>query len=93
MRSCDPECDSAIVALTIAGLDEEEATRLVSALRPALPEATAEDLTQIVLSSSVLDALRSAHVNIRVPDELKSVIPHLTPLIKNSKLKGWLGLK
>jgi hypothetical protein len=93
MRTCDPECDSAIVALTIAGLDEDQATRLVSELRPALPEATAEDLTQIVLSSSVLSALRSAHVNIRIPDELKSVIPQLAPLLKNSKLKSWFGLR
>ncbi|PWT78346.1 MAG: hypothetical protein C5B58_15400 [Acidobacteria bacterium] len=91
MRSCDPECDSAILALTIAGLDEGQATRLVSALRPALPEATAEDLTQIVLSSSVLSALQSAHVNIRIPDELKSVLPQLAPLLKNSKLKSWFG--
>jgi hypothetical protein len=87
------ECDAAIAALAIAGIDRQQAAEMVAALHPVLPEATAEDLTQIVLSSSVLSALRSAHVNIRIPDELKSVIPQLTPLIKNSKLKGWFGLK
>ena len=87
------ECDAAIAALAIAGIDRQQAAEMVASLHPVLPEATAEDLTQIVLSSSVLSALRSAHVNIRIPDELKAVIPQLTPLIKNSKLKGWFGLK
>jgi hypothetical protein len=38
-----------------------------------------------------LNALQSAHVNIRIPDELKAVIPQLAPLLKNSKLKSWFG--
>jgi hypothetical protein len=66
---------------------------MVTALHPVLPEATAEDLTQIVLSSSVLSALRSAHVHVRVPDEFKSLVPQLTTFLKNSKLKAWLGLR
>ena len=87
------ECDDAIAALAIAGIDQQQATAMVTALHLVLPEATAEDLTQIVLSSSVLSALRSADVQVRVPDELKSLIPQLTPLLKNSKLKSWLGLR
>jgi hypothetical protein len=87
------ECNDAIAALTIAGIDQQQAAEMVTALHPVLPEATAEDLTQIVLSSSVLSALRSAHLHVRVPDELKSLIPQLTALLKNSKLKSWLGLR
>jgi hypothetical protein len=86
------ECDAAIAALVIAGIDDQQATEMVAALHPVLPEATAEDLTQIVLSSSVLSALRSGHFHVRVPDEFKCLIPQLTPLLKNSKLKSWFGL-
>jgi hypothetical protein len=86
------ECDSAIAALVIAGIDEQQATEMVAALHPVLPEATAEDLTQIVLSSSVLSALRSGHFHVWVPDEFKSLIPQLTPWLKNSMLKSWFGL-
>jgi len=87
------ECDDAIAALAIAGIDQQQATAMVAALHPVLPEATAEDLTQIVLSSSVLRALRGADVQVRVPEEFKSLIPQLTSLLRNSKLKSWLGLR
>ena len=87
------ECNDAIAALGIAGIDQQQATAMVAALHPVLPEATAEDLTQIVLSSSVLRALRNADVHVRVPDEFKSLIPQLTTLLRNSKLTSWLGLR
>ena len=87
------ECDDAIAALAIAGIDHQQAAAMVAALHPVLPEATAEDLTQIVLSSSVLSALRSSNVHVRVPDELKSLITQLISLLKISKLKSWLGLR
>jgi len=70
------ECDDAIAALAIAGIDQQQATAMVAALHPVLPEATAEDLTQV-----------------RVPEEFKSLIPQLTSLLRNSKLKSWLGLR
>jgi hypothetical protein len=41
------ECEAAIAALVIAGIDRQEAIQMVSALSPVLPEATAKDLTQI----------------------------------------------
>ena len=86
------ECNEAIAALAIAGIDQQQATAMVAALHPVLPEATAEDLTQIVLSSSVLRALRSADVQVRVPDEFKSwsAANHIA---ENSRLKSWLGLR
>jgi hypothetical protein len=89
------ECEAAITALVIAGIDREEATRRVSALHPALPEATAEDLTQIVLASSALNELRSVNLQFRLPEEFKSLIPQLAPLLdylrKTPKLKSWFG--
>ena len=89
------ECEAAIAALVIAGIDRQEATQMVSALHPVLPEATAEDLTQIVLTSSTLNELRSVNLQFRVPEELKSLIPQLTPLLdylrKTPKLKSWFG--
>ena len=89
------ECEAAIAALVIAGIDRQEATQMVSALHPVLPEATAEDLTQIVLTSSTLNELRSVNLQFRVPEELKSLIPQLTPLWdylrKTPKLKSWFG--
>jgi hypothetical protein len=67
---------------------------MVAALHPVLPEATAEDLTQIVRSSAALNKLRNVNLQFRVPDELKSLIPQVAPLLdsprKNTKLKPWL---
>ena len=89
------ECEAAIAALVIAGIDREEAARTVSALHPVLPEATAEDLTQIVLASSALNELRSVNLQFRLPEEFKSLIPQLAPLLdylrKTPKLKSWFG--
>ena len=89
------ECEAAIAALVIAGIDRQEAIQMVSALHPVLPEATAEDLTQIVLTSSTLNELRSVNLQFRVPEEFKSLIPQLTPsldyLRKTPKLKSWFG--
>jgi hypothetical protein len=91
------ECDSAVAALVIAGIDKQQAAEMVAALHPVLPEATAEDLTQIVLSSATLAELRKVNLQFRVPDELKSLIPQVAPLLgslrKNTKLKSWLGLR
>jgi hypothetical protein len=89
------ECEAAIAALVIAGIDRQEAIQMVSALHPVLPEATAEDLTQIVLTSSTLNELRSVNLQFRVPEEFKSLIPQLAPLLdclrKTPKLKSWFG--
>jgi hypothetical protein len=52
---------------------------MVAALHPVLPEATAEDLAQIVRSSAVLNELRNVNLQFRVPDELKSLIPQVAP--------------
>jgi hypothetical protein len=51
----------------------EVAARLRGKLPSAdvLPEATAEDLTQIVLTSSTLNELRSVNLQFRVPEEFK----------------------
>jgi hypothetical protein len=89
------ECEAAIAALLIAGIDRQEAIQMVSALHPVLSEATAEDLTQIVLTSSTLKELRSVNLQFRVPEEFKSLIPQLAPLLdclrKTPKLKSWFG--
>jgi hypothetical protein len=74
--------------------------KMVSALSPVLPEATAEDLTQIVLTSSTLNELRSVNLQFRIPEEFKSLIPQLAPLLdylptKNAKAEVlvWTTLK
>ena len=89
------ECDAAIAALAIAGIDRQQAAEMVAALHPVLPEAPAEDLTQIVLSSATFNELRNVNLHFRVPEELKSLIPQVIPLLdslrKNTKLKSWLG--
>jgi hypothetical protein len=89
------ECEAAIAALVIAGIDSQEATQKVSALYRVLPEATAEDLTQIVLTSTTLSELRTAGLQFRVPEEFKSVVPQLAPLLEylrqTPKLKSWFG--
>jgi hypothetical protein len=87
------ECEVAIAALVIAGIDRQEATQKVSALHRVLPEATAEDLTQIVLTSITLSELRRAGLQFRMPEEFKSIIPQLAPLLEylrqTPKLKSW----
>ena len=89
------ECEAAIAALVIAGIDRQEATQMASALHRVLPEATAEDLTQIVLTGSTLKELRSVNLQFRVPEEFKSVVPQLAPLLEylrqTPKLKSWFG--
>jgi hypothetical protein len=89
------ECEAAIAALVIAGIDKQEATQMVSALHRVLPEATAEDLTQIVLTSTTLNELRRAGLQFRVPEEFKSLIPQLAPFLdylrQTPKLKSWFG--
>jgi hypothetical protein len=89
------ECEAAIATLVIAGIERQEAIQMVSALHPVLPEATAEDLTQIVLTGSTLKELRSVNLQFRVPEEFKSLLPQLAPLLdclrKTPKLKSWFG--
>jgi hypothetical protein len=91
------ECEAAIAALEIAGIDRQEATQMVSELHRVLPEATAEDLTQIVLTSTTLNELRTAGLQFRVPEEFKSLIPQLAPLLdylrQTPKLKSWFRLR
>lgn len=88
------ECDRAVAALAIAGIDKDEATDMVSALYTIFPDATGIDLTQIVLTTK---SMRSANTQLLPPELTRflETIPDLTRFLetmrKNSWLQGWFG--
>ena len=88
----NPECEAAIAALCALGVDKTKGTEVIATLHRALPEATREDLTQMALSTLAFNAASGVGLQFRLPDEFRSILPHLTKFVP-AKLKPLFGLR